>query len=194
MQKNQHFLNEIGLIDNFLTPEECVKIINYKDNKNIVSDFSKGKIGTEKINIKVRESNIGFIVSNYYTEWLYKKVYKLSQILSEDLDIELDYVEQLQLAEYSKDYQGYYHRHVDIGGVVNSRHRKISATIQLSDPNDYEGGELLIYSLHGSESMTAPKEIGSLTFFSSVVLHEVTKVTKGIRYSLVIWFSGPKFR
>jgi len=69
--------------------------------------------------------------------------------------------------------------------------RKLSLVLQLSDPKDYEGGELI---LHLSEEPTVvPKKQGYVTIFPSFVLHEVTPVTSGTRHSLVSWISGKPF-
>ena len=70
--------------------------------------------------------------------------------------------------------------------------RKLSLSIQLSDPSSYEGGELVLYV--GEEGITVPKEQGKLIAFPSFTLHEVKPVTKGERYSLVAWITGPQFK
>ena len=69
--------------------------------------------------------------------------------------------------------------------------RKLSITIQLSSPQDYEGGDLI---LHNGEPEKMQKELGKLIVFPSYTLHEVTPVTKGTRYSLVAWVAGKPFR
>jgi PKHD-type hydroxylase len=75
---------------------------------------------------------------------------------------------------------------------MNSQIRKLSLTIQLSDPFSYNGGELHLFT--GNEPTIIPKEQGKLISFPSYVLHEVTPVTKGERYSLVAWITGPQFK
>jgi PKHD-type hydroxylase len=60
----------------------------------------------------------------------------------------------------------------------------------MSSPEDYEGGELLIYD--GNTTYTANKKYGSITFFDSRMLHEVTPVTSGFRKSIVGWILGPR--
>jgi len=70
--------------------------------------------------------------------------------------------------------------------------RKLSVVIQLSDPSEYDGGNLQF--MLGNESENAKKEKGMLYAFPSWVLHRVTPVTEGTRRSLVIWLSGPKFK
>jgi PKHD-type hydroxylase len=64
--------------------------------------------------------------------------------------------------------------------------------MQLSDPSEYEGGDLLLHT--GDEPIVINKQKGMLVMFPSYTLHEVTPVTKGERYSLVAWVHGPKLR
>lgn len=86
---------------------------------------------------------------------------------------------------------GHYDWHLDRGGLGIAP-RKLSAVIQLSDPNEYEGGDLQLYV--GSEPTNIKKQKGLVVVFPSFVLHRVTPVTGGTRRSLVAWLSGPKFR
>ena len=76
--------------------------------------------------------------------------------------------------------------------------RKLSLTINLSDPNDYEGGDLKFdHGPHELNRFTTCKEIrpqGSCVVFPSFTFHQVTPVTKGTRYSLVLWTLGYPFK
>ena len=68
----------------------------------------------------------------------------------------------------------------------------MSLSVQLSDPKDYKGGDLI---LHTSENKTVmSKEQGMLILFPSYTLHEVKKITKGERNSLVGWITGDPFK
>lgn len=90
--------------------------------------------------------------------------------------------------EVDADGHGKYSKHVD--GSINSN-RKLSFSILLSDPSEFEGGDLLIYE--SSSSLVVPKNRGQITFFPSTCVHEVTPVTKGVRRSIVSWIHGPQF-
>ena len=80
--------------------------------------------------------------------------------------------------------------HIDCGPKLPPR--KLSVSVQLSDPADYEGGDL---QLRVSDSVdTAPREKGTVCIFPSFVSHRVTPVTKGVRKALVAWVAGPAFR
>ena len=68
--------------------------------------------------------------------------------------------------------------------------RKLSITIILSDSIEYDGGEF-VFEKGGDEVF---KNQGTVIVFPSFIRHRVNPVTKGIRYSLVNWFTGPAFK
>ena len=72
--------------------------------------------------------------------------------------------------------------------------RKLSVSIQLTDPKKYKGGELKLYDGEDQYGVIMNKNQGALVVFPSYVLHEVTPVTKGERNSLVTWVSGNQFK
>jgi PKHD-type hydroxylase len=94
-------------------------------------------------------------------------------------------IETLQLAEYRAGEQGMYDWHLDIGSANNTSRRKVSVSVQLSNPNDYDGGDLEIW---GSNNRV--REQGALIAFASYLPHRVTPVTRGVRRSLVAWAVG----
>jgi PKHD-type hydroxylase len=85
---------------------------------------------------------------------------------------------------------GKYDVHIDKSFGKNIR--KLSIVVQLSDPTEYEGGDLCIQTCNNPQF--ARKEQGFLVAFPSYVLHGVQPVTSGTRYSLVAWLTGPPFR
>ena len=143
------------------------------------------------VNLEIRRSTI---------KWLsYQDATQLYSILGrvvEDLNADFfrydlsGFKEQLQLTNYSSDDQGTYHWHMDKGGSVS---RKLSLSLQLSDPDSYEGGELQL-NFGGKEPIVVPKKKGLITVFPSWAIHQVTPVTSGSRQSLVGWVAGPNFK
>ncbi len=69
--------------------------------------------------------------------------------------------------------------------------RKLSICIQLSNPDDYTGGEFEFKTL---ENPTGYKTQGSILVFPSYNEHQITEITSGTRYSLVGWMEGPRWR
>ncbi len=70
--------------------------------------------------------------------------------------------------------------------------RKLSLSLQLSDPARYQGCDLELS--YGDGVQQAPRSRGTVIAFPSYVLHRVTPIASGTRKSLVIWASGPDFR
>ena len=87
---------------------------------------------------------------------------------------------------------GFYDWHMDndVQGKHQQPVRKISMTILLSDPSTFEGGDLELMT----KDKVAQLKQGEAIFFASWLQHRVKPVTKGERYSLVMWFGGPSFK
>lgn len=86
---------------------------------------------------------------------------------------------------------GHYVWHTDLGAGPTSN-RKVSLTVQLSDPNTYRGGELELRT--SARGCIMPREQGSMILFPSYTLHRVRRVTRGKRLALVGWVQGVPFR
>jgi len=69
--------------------------------------------------------------------------------------------------------------------------RKLTAILQLSDGDEYEGGDLVF---DGIELDSRSREKGTVIIFPSYTQHRITRVTKGVRKSLVSWAEGPQWR
>lgn len=98
----------------------------------------------------------------------------------------------IQYTEYHGSEEGHYNWHNDVhfmNDVVYDR--KISVTVQLSDPSEYEGGDFEIAHVPLPDGI---KNFGSVLTFPSYMQHRVAPVTKGVRKSLVAWFEGPRWR
>ena len=69
--------------------------------------------------------------------------------------------------------------------------RKVSVVCLLSEPSEFEAGELQIrlYSEY-----TAPLVKGSVIAFPSILEHRVTPVTAGLRATATMWLNGPRFK
>jgi len=71
--------------------------------------------------------------------------------------------------------------------------RKLSFSLQLSNPDDYEGGNVILLNDH-NKKYVAPRQRGTIILFDSRTLHCVCKVKKGVRKSIVGWVVGPRWR
>ena len=95
-------------------------------------------------------------------------------------------VKEISILKY--DTGDFYSKHIDMSG--HDSERKLSVIIPLS--NNYEGGETLFFTSNNPLKM--PNEKNIATFFPSYIVHEVTEVTEGVRYSLVAWANGDYFK
>lgn len=173
--------------------ELCEKII--KDAEAI--GFSDGKVGNiDTVNKKVRDCGIAWLPRMHIGECILGHHVNEANYSSNwhfDLSIVVD---QLQIAKYSAqdsedvDVGQFYGQHLDLNRFENYPHleRKMSAVLFLSDPNDFEGGDLKIMK------SVIPKKQGTIVVFPSFMPHELTPVTKGTRYSAVCWVAGPIFK
>ena len=103
-----------------------------------------------------------------------------------------DFGESPQVARYTAAGADHFDWHTDIGAGVWAAKRKLTIVVQMSDPADYQGGTLQLRP--DSHITDAPTTRGTATIFPSFVLHRVTPVTEGTRWSLTLWAHGPAFR
>ena len=153
----------------------------------------KAVVGTDNKVKKIRKSYVSWIQNNPETNFIYDNLAYVSRCLNGeffDFDI-FGFVEDIQYTRYECD-GGHYDWHLDKGQIHPSP-RKLSVVMQLSDPNEYEGGDLEFWT-GGGEPIKAKREKGIVYAFPSYILHRVTPVTKGTRRSLVVWVAGPKFK
>jgi PKHD-type hydroxylase len=165
--------------------EECKKIIEIGNKKGLIKGSTLGKVKN------YRDSKISWLYPSDDLEWAYRKITDIVLNLNErffNFDL-YGLIEGFQFTHYQAP-GGKYKKHVDKG--YNNLIRKLSISIQLSDSKSYEGGDLALYN--GEEPILIPKEQGKLILFPSYTLHEVKPVTKGERYSLVAWITGPQFK
>lgn len=144
----------------------------------------------------IRKSLNSWIYPNTITNWLFEKITCYIHTANENFCFDLHSLENLQFTIYDESYDGSYSSHVDhsFGPSSPDSHRKLSFSVQLTSPDLYEGGELRAYHDTLNQYTVGCKDLGCINFFPSYMLHEVTSVTKGRRYSLVGWVHGPKFK
>jgi len=189
----------------------CDEIIRYGNQQReelaVIGGFTKNTNLTkkeEKILKKTRDSNVAWLND----QWIYNEIIPYVNQANKDSgwNFQWDTSEMCQFTKYRLNQ--YYHWHCDsFHSPYNTpndlkkhgRIRKLSVTVSLSDPKEYKGGELQFdfYNEKRKKNIVTCKEIlekGSLVVFPSFVWHQVKPVTKGTRYSLVIWNLGSQFR
>jgi len=186
MKKEKHKdQTRLAALPEVFTPEECAQlIVDFTPHLKRASVEGLDPSQSEGI----RRSSAVFVFPGESTNWIFKRLNRAARDVNDALyGFETDqFREGFQFTRY--EVGEYYGPHFDIGpGRLTER--KLSMTVQLSDPADYTGGELLIYP-----EFVASKDRGSLTVFPSFMCHNVLPVKTGIRYSLVSWLAGPPYK
>ena len=184
-----------------------------------------GKIGDTLEQTKyVRDSQVSWLNE----PWLYDLIHPILRTANKAAgwNYQWDFSESFQFTKYEKG--GFYGWHSDGGschfgkykryipgvsptnpdgsiptGYTDNKNmvgkvRKLSMTINLNKPGDYEGGNLKFdFGPHSSgkrfHECTEIRPQGSVIVFPSYVYHQVTPVKRGTRYSMVLWSLGQPF-
>ena len=202
-----------------LTPRFCDEVVKYalekKDTMAITggqgSDRNLQKQPLNKDEVKnlkdKRDSDLVWLNDT----WIYKEIHPFVHEANKNAgwNFNWDRSEACQFTKYKLNQ--YYDWHCDSGeksshreGPDKGKIRKLSMTCQLTDGSEYYGGELEFdfrqYEPHmrdESKHRVQCKEIlpkGSIIVFPSFLWHRVKPVTKGVRYSLVLWHLGKPFK
>ena len=175
--------------DGAFTDSELDWLQSKAKNAELAGQVGSGKGGI--VNPNVRRSQISWLHSSEDTKWVFQKLADVaSQSNADNFRFDLTgFGEGLQLTNYDQSENGMYGWHQDYGFAIS---RKLSITVQLTDPSEYEGGNLQI--LTTGEPANVTRKRGMIALFPSYVLHQVTPVMRGSRQSLVAWVSGPAFK
>jgi PKHD-type hydroxylase len=176
--------------------EQCETIL--KEGLKIPAQDAK--LGPEGNNANdYRKSKIRFLLpnTNPKLDFLWNDIWNMgTQANNEWFNFHINRLSFIQLAEYDESYQGEYKKHKDVFWMNNdpTHHRKLTCVIQLSDPSTYDGGDFEIYDTSNLPDKEEIRTQGTALFIPSFIEHAALPVTKGTRYSIAVWFDGPKWR
>jgi PKHD-type hydroxylase len=179
------------------TPEELDRIVQIGDGLTHQKAVLAGEGWQESEETRARADRIRItrtaaIRGSAETKWLYDRIYAIIRTTNERVfQFELQaFSEPFQYTVYHGTEGAHYDWHIDSG--LKKAQRKLSLSLQLSDPADYDGCDL---QFHASQQIeTAPRDRGTAIVFPSYTLHRVSPITGGTRKALVVWVYGPKFK
>ena len=173
------------------TPDQCRQIIECgrrQPPQKAQVGMGKPGGGTDTSKRVTTISWIPFKEMSHMYEDLHKFIQKANENHFGFGDIKI--TEQAQFTEYPEG--GFYDWHMDCD--INMAHeppvRKISMTLLLNDPSEFEGGHLEL----GGPGKFGELKQGHAICFASFINHRVQPVKRGLRQSLVVWFGGKPFR
>ena len=104
------------------------------------------------------------------------------------VNVDLTEVAEIQLAGY--DVGDFFSTHKDTLIIGNESFRVITMSINLSDQDEYDGGEMEVYGVHRDDKniyAVLNKQRGSYVIFPAMMYHQAKKVIRGHRDALVVW-------
>ena len=194
-------------------PEEVVDIIERDLTEQYEANMADSRLHGDALNKDKRNSMNAWVPTQHWVAgfiWHYIERANRENFL---YDLRCIDGESIQFTRYQEgQYYGWHndsglathYKPVSIGNRTDGRSqdfmnentelvRKLSFAVQLSDPDDYEGGNVQFLD-EGGSSYIAPRQRGCIMLFDSRTQHRVLKVTKGVRKSLVGWVVGPRWK
>ena len=196
-------------------PSKVVDLIEEDLTEKFDGQMADSKLGGDVLNKDKRNSQNAWIPTNHWVGgfiWHY-----IQRANRENFLYDLRFIdgESMQYTRYEQgQYYGWHndsglsthYKPVSVGNRVTGEStmqdfvnencemvRKLSFAMQLSDPDDYEGGNVQLLAEDG-HSYILPRKKGCIVLFDSRTQHRVLKVTKGTRKSIVGWTVGPRWK
>ena len=182
--------------EGFLSEDELNYLTNITNWSNLSPAYIGGANSDEQIHDNnIRSTQISWLSVNEENKHIWDKIARaISEVNSRVFHYDLTgCYEPMQLGVYTADKKGHYNWHIDASVKDRTPPRKLSMVLMLSDPSEYEGGQLQI-KLVSDEVITLDQVKGRAWFFPSYMLHKVTPVTRGTRKTIVLWVGGPPFK
>jgi|688.fasta_scaffold658343_2 PKHD-type hydroxylase len=187
-------IESIVLWEGIFTDEECENIIAIGE----LGEFMKGRFGHAdnggEVDTTFRDTDVVWLEPDQDSTWIFDRLAELTAKVNYDkYQLDLSRFDGFQFSVYNKG--GHYKWHTDTHEMPreDGTYRKLSLSVILTDPSEYEGGELVLAEGGNIDNpkVFKPKR-GTVVFFYSFIPHTVTPVTSGKRTALVTWAMGPK--
>ena len=194
-------------------PKDVIDIVERDLSQNFVGNMSDSRLHGDALNKDKRNSQNAWVPTTHWIGgflWHYIERANRENFLYDLRCIDSESVQYTRYAEGQ--FYGWHndaglatqYKPVSVGNRQDGLHqdfvnenielvRKLSFVLQLSDPTDYEGGNLQLINEMG-QSYIAPRQRGTVILFDSRTQHRVLKVKKGVRKSLVGWTVGPRWK
>jgi PKHD-type hydroxylase len=172
------------------SPEECDRILALGSQLELRPGDTHSDEKGKRVDVRGRNCELEWVRRDQKDEWewIFARIEEAALAMNgKRWKFDVNPPEKIQYTSYTM--AQFYAAHFD-NGSSNTEHRKLSVTVQLTDPKKYWGGRLKLWSMN--ESKLAPKERGAMTVFPSYLLHVAKPVWRGRREVLVSWLRGPE--
>lgn len=188
---NDEIQHRFHIHDQLFTPDECDDALAELD-KFITAEGLVGEGDRNFIDYNLRKCDVTYARRNESNDWIHQRMAD-GMLISNDLiwkfDI-VDFSQPIRTMSYGVD-QHFQSVHQDIG-PGQTCYRKLTAILFCSEPEEYEGGELVIPGAEYEYRDIAKK--GNMIVFPAYKEHYVHPITKGHRNVIIFRAIGPAFR
>ena len=198
-------LNYYWKFEGVLSKQICKRIIKLGLSKKAIKSETGGS-RAEKADAagRKRDSSVAWLGN----KWIYDNIHPATHTANKNAgwNYQWDWTEDIQFGIYKKNQ--FYGWHTDQGlspanlnRNASQKIRKLTSTVQLSDPDTYEGGGIQLDPRNDDPELYEKKSLidlsrkqGTIICFPSHLWHRAMPVIKGTRYSLTLWHWGYPFR
>ncbi len=177
--------------EQYFSAAECEAIQTLGSQYHTVPAYLGADAG---VDTKVRQNLVAFLRrDDTATHWIFQRLSQAVRDFNQQFwQYQLDFIETLQYTLYQQP-GDFYTNHMDMSFNNSQEVRKLSFSVQLSDPSSYQGSNLEFLRL-GHEYYLPVRTQGTVVMFPSFMVHQVTPLVSGTRASLVGWVIGPPFQ
>jgi len=179
--------------DGYFSEDDLNRIKEYCEAQDLeTAQITKETSINPLIDSSIRKSKVRFVNLENDNAWMFSRLFQIVDFLNtEYYRFNLIGFENFQYTVYDEE-GSHYNYHSDLISLQNTAlMRKLSFSLILSDPSEYEGGEFEI-DVRG-EYLKIDQLKGRIIVFPSWAIHRVTPIISGTRKSIVIWALGPRF-
>jgi PKHD-type hydroxylase len=200
MQTQQSFITHpFVFLDNWLEDSDLDLLNSYCIKGGVDDATIVGNKGDLSLDNSIRKSKFKLHLVTDENRHFFEKIRDAAVLInSKSYNYDLLGFDYMQYAEYHGTENNFYNFHTDLilgdnlpKGALYPR--KLSLSIVLSDPSEYEGGDLE-FMWGSKEILKVEQPKGRMIAFPSWLMHRVTPVTSGVRRSIVVWCIGPMFK
>jgi PKHD-type hydroxylase len=177
---------QTSLITGVATSPEALSEKECKDILKLIGDTVT--LGSDAFEYKFKGSVLPYTDE---TASVYGRLYDLAKVANDEVFFfePLDMVENIMYCEFNEG--DFIKWHTDMGAEEPQVGRKLGIVVNLSDSDDYRGGDLQFNTGH---LIDCPRSMGTVIMYPGFLLQQTTPITKGTRKILIAWFGGANLK
>jgi len=196
-------LGELYYSTKFLTENECSILLNHYKTNEEKSVRSMIGFAPAKVDFTYRISkSLQLDIDKPEIKSIIDKITETAKHINEEVFLfSINWDESWKpknflISEYDGAEKAFWTKHQNVNWISNANQRKLCATVVLSDTNEYEGGDFIMY-FGGTKDQPKPQEMrmrGTLVIYPAFRFTQLMPVLSGKKYHLDLYWEGPYWR